>query len=266
MKNVRWLLVLSCCLFAIGSLVMGIFAKSIERALVLPPDSTVVEPSATIPAGATPTQVPTPMAMVPLSTPMTTHFFAQDTFQRPDQVLWGAASDGQHWEGDANRQARSFFIAGKQGIIMHAQGILNAMLGPTSSNVEVSVSGSLSRFGGIINFGVVVRWADANNWYKAFINGTHFVMLKRVKGVTTQLSIQPFTAQGNTLYTIHFRAIGVVLFANVWPSADPEPHGWMLNVTDTSLTTGQGGMRVLLQNDIVVHLVTFSEAQTISQV
>src|SRR5205085_6782292 len=97
---------------------------------------------------------------------------------------------------------QSFFVAAGQGVIMHAKGTFNAILGPVSSNVEVLASGSVSHFGETVNVGVVVRWTDAKNWYKALINGTQFVVLKRVKGITTQLSAQPFAAQGNTLYTL----------------------------------------------------------------
>jgi hypothetical protein len=257
MKNARWLLIILCFLFAISSLVSGVFAESLQRALVLPPD----HPMATISAGATPaTRLPTPTAM-------TLQILAQDTFQRPDQALWGRASDGQNWEGDANAQAQSFFIARSQGVMMHAKGTFNAILGPVSSNVEVTATGSVSRFGaGQVNFGVVVRWTDSKNWYKVLINGTQFVVLKRVKGITSQLSAQPFTAQGNTLYTLRLQAIGAVLLAKVWPSATMEPVGWMVNVTDTSLTTGQGGVRVLVQNDVIVHLAAFSESLARSQV
>jgi hypothetical protein len=266
MKNVRRFLIILSLLLAISGLVSGVFASSLERALVLPTNHTVREPSVTTPAAVPPIQVPTPTTMAPLPTTTSTHILAQDTFERPDQARWGAASDGQKWEGDANTQAQSFFVAGKVGVITHAQGTLNAVLGPVSSNVEVLASGSVSHFGDTINFGVVVRWIDSKNWYKALINGTQFVVLKRVNGVTTQLGAQSFTAQGNTLYTIHLRAIGAVLLAKVWPSADPEPPVWMLNLTDTSLPTGRGGVRVLVQNDAVVHLAAFFESSTRSQV
>ena len=256
MKKARWLLIIPCFLFAISGLVSGVFAQSLQRALVLPPD----HPAATISAGATPTP------MMPTPTAKTLRILAQDTFQRPDQALWGKASDGQSWGGDANAQTQSFFVTGGQGVIMHAKGTFNAILGPVGSNVEVLASTSASHFGGIVNVGVVVRWTDSKNWYKALINGTQFVVLKRVKGVTTELSARPFTAQGNTLYTLRLQAIGAVVFAKVWPSAAPEPLGWMVNVTDTSLTTGQGGVRVLVQNDVMVHLSGFSENQAISQV
>lgn len=257
MKNARWLLITLCFLFAMSGLASGVLARPLQRALVLPPD----HPMATISVGAT------PATMLPTPTATTLPILAQDTFQRPDQALWGRASDGQSWESDANVQAQSFFIARSQGVIMHAKGTFNAILGPVSSNVEVTASGSVSRFGaGQVNFGVVVRWTDSKNWYKALINGTQFVVLKRVKGVTTQLSAQPFAAQGSKLYTLRLQAIGAVFLAKVWSSATMEPPGWMVNVTDTALTTGQGGVRVLVQNDVIVHLAAFSESLARSQV
>lgn len=264
--NARWLFIIFGLFLAIGGLIASVFAGSIERALVLPPKHTGIQQTAT--TTIIPTRGSTPTAMIPTPAVTAMNVLAQDTFQRPDQSLWGTASDGRSWEGDANapKNTHIFSIAGSRGVIMHTQGTLNAILGPVSTNVEVTASGSVSHFGGTINFGVVLRWTDAKNWYKALINGTQFVLLKRVNGVTTQLGAQAFTAQGNTLYTVRLRAIGAVLFAKVWPSADMEPTGWMVNVTDTSLTTGQGGVRVLVQSDVIVHLAAFSESLAISQV
>ena len=105
MKKARWLLIIPCFLFAISGLVSGVFAQSLQRALVLPPD----HPAATIPAGAI------PMPTMPTPTAKTLRILAQDTCQRPDQALWGKASDGQSWGGDANAQAQraGFTSAGR---------------------------------------------------------------------------------------------------------------------------------------------------------
>jgi len=45
----------------------------------------------------------------------------------------------------------------------------------------------------------------------------------------------------------------------VWPANQPEPAAWMLTVTDTALTQGMGGMRVLLQNASVIRVTSFLE-------
>jgi hypothetical protein len=183
---------------------------------------------------------------------------AQDTFKRQNQQFWGTASDGRTWEGDANK-AGAFSIANGAGQIANAKGALNALLGLAGTNMQVMVSGSLNRFNnGNVNLGVVLRWTDNNDWYKVLIDGTHVSLLKRVKGVTTTLATQPFQAQANTFYSLRFQAIGAMLFARVWPTASTEPQSWMLNVTDTSLTNGQAGVRVLMQAQSIANITTFS--------
>jgi hypothetical protein len=183
---------------------------------------------------------------------------AQDTFQRQNQQLWGTASDGRTWGGDANK-TNAFSIANGVGQIADAQGTLNALLGQSGTNMEVMVSGSLNHFDdGDVNLGVVLRWSDANNWYKVLIDGTHVTLLKRVKGVTTTLATAPFQAQDGKMYSLRFQAIGAMLFARAWPVGSPEPQTWTLNVTDTTLTTGQAGVRVLIEEQSVVNIITFS--------
>src|SRR5207249_8070959 len=49
----------------------------------------------------TPTPTVTP-SVTPSPSPTPGSILAQDTFQRPNQAHWGAASDGQTWGGDAN--------------------------------------------------------------------------------------------------------------------------------------------------------------------
>jgi hypothetical protein len=110
-----------------------------------------------------------------------------------------------------------------------------------------------------VNFGVVLRWQDVNNWYKALIDGTNLVVLKRVNGITTRLGALRFMALSGKTYTLHFRAIGATLFASAWQSEQPEPARWMIVVSDMSLVSGQGGVRVILQNNTVIHVASFLE-------
>jgi len=92
---------------------------------------------ATVPAG-TPTPPPAP-------SPSPGSTLAQDSFQRPNQALWGTASDGHSWGGDANT-VRVFSIVNNTGQISHGNGIFNAVLGPTVTDAEVLFSGSMSSF------------------------------------------------------------------------------------------------------------------------
>lgn len=215
-------------------------------------------------ATPTPTAAPTATATPVV---MSASVLAQDTFQRSSQALWGNATNGQNWQGDAN-VAPAFSITGSSGQIAgnHIQGVqtYNALLGPTESNVDIIASGHINQFGNGVNFGVVLRWTDTNNWYKALIDGSNLTVLKRVNGVTTQLGTIHFPASGNTRYTLHFRAIGATLYASAWPSDQTAPAEWMLVVSDMSLTHGLGGIRVVEQPDTVIQVVSFLETTAYS--
>src|SRR3989440_6358818 len=200
-------------------------------------------------AEAIPSDPPTP---TPTSTSTSTPTpppgsgLGTDSFQRANQSLWGTASDGQVWGGDANRQS-VFSISGNTGRVSNTGGTsYSAVLGPAAANAEVYATGSLSSFASS-NFGDVLRWKDGNNWYKAYIDGKSLFIQKKVNGVTTMLASVPFAATAGTSYTIHFRAVRSTLTANVWASSGPEPGGWMVTASDSTLASGYCGMRFLTQ-------------------
>jgi hypothetical protein len=249
-------------MLVIAGLVAGIFTGSIQNALSAPMAQMmgglgkpapaarpVVKPGKVqvTPGGATATQ---PANVV--------NTLAQDTFQRQNQQLWGTATDGSMWEGDANK-ANAFSIVNGVGQIANEQGAFNALLGQAGTNMEVMVSGSMNHFdNGNVNLGAVLRWSDANNWYKVLIDGTHLSLLKRVQGTTTTLATQAFPAQDGKVYALRFQAIGAMLFARAWLVGTPEPQNWMLNSTDNTLASGQAGVRVVMQAQSVVTITAFS--------
>ncbi len=205
---------------------------------ITPTNTPIPTPTAT----ATPTSRPTPTP-----TPAPGTILGTDSFQRANQSLWGSASDGHTWGGDANSLSM-FSIAGNAGLISNT-GITtySAVLGPTASNAEVYATGSISSFSNS-NFGDVLRWTDGNNWYKAYINGSSLILQKKVNGVLSLLASVPFSASAGTSYTIHFRVAGSTLTANVWAASGSEPSGWMVMASDTTFTSGYCGMRVLTQS------------------
>jgi hypothetical protein len=252
----------------IGGLLAVFYSQPIERILTSVPGenmssratSMVPEMPTSSLAATVPPTIPTQAAQILQAT-----ILAQDTFQRADQALWGAASDGQSWEGDANKLAAFSIVDSihRWGQIANNQGqgaqMYNALLGPASENVNLVASGSANLFGLNTSFGIVLRWQDVNNWYKAQIDGTDLVVLKRVNGVITRLGALRFTALSGKTYTLHFRAIGATLFASARQSDQPEPAHWMIVVSDMSLVSGQGGVRVVLQNNTVIHVASFLE-------
>ncbi len=228
-------------------------ATPTSTATTTPTSTATVTPTLT--ATSTATLTPTSTATIAPGTPLGT-----DTFQRANHALWGTASDGQSWGGDANI-VKAFSISGNSGHVTNTGGTsYSAVLGPQAANAEVYATGSISSFSNS-NFGDVLRWTDGNNWYKAYIDGTSLVIQKKVSGTTTTLKSIRFAATAGTSYTIHFRVVGSTLSVNVWATSGTEPTGWMLAASDSALTSGYAGMRILTQNGLAT--VTSFQAKSL---
>src|SRR5436305_556252 len=205
-------------------------------------------------ASGTPTPIPTPTTTTAASS------IAQDNFQRANQSLWGTASNGQTWGGEA-KNVSAFSIANNTGqVVKGGAASYSAVLGPTATNAEVLFTGSITGFANNSNIGAVLRWTDGNNWYKAYIDGNSLFIQKRVSGTTTVLSSTPFTATAGTSYSLRFRAVGTTLSAKVWATSSSEPANWMATVNDSALQSGYCGLRVLSQS----YTVTISSFQASS--
>ncbi len=254
--HVRWITLTILALLVFGGLISSVYASTIERDLTLPRAHGQGNTQA-LPTTSSLAPTATTQGMMGQTAPIT--ILAHDTFQRPNQALWGTATDGSTWQGDANTVS-IFSITGGMGQVADGQGTFNAILGPISSNTDVLVSTTVNRFdAGKVNIGAVVRWNNPNNWYKALIDGSHLSLIKHVHGIGTTLISVPFLAQGGVSYTLRVRAIGTKFFAKVWPTATSEPPLWMISTSDTSLTSGQGGIRIVAQSDAVVSVSTFLE-------
>ena len=201
----------------------------------------------------------TPMAKPTATTIPTAKVLAQDTFARPDQPLWGTASDGQMWSADA-AQSPAFSIVNHAGLVSNGSGIFDAILGARTADSEVLFSGSVSHFPAS-NMGALLRWTDANNMYKVFIDGTDLIALKKVNGVVSELQSVPFPAQNAKSYTIRARVVGKSIMARAWPANQAEPSSWMLTATDSDLASGFDGMRLIVQNGVTITVTSFLELQ-----
>jgi hypothetical protein len=180
---------------------------------------------------------------------------AQDTFQRPNQTFWGTASDGHTWGGDANTLS-AFAISNNAGQVANTSGPANAVLGPSATDSEVVVTGSLSSVSGT-NLGAVLHWQDANNWYKAYIDGASLIVQKKVAGSYAGLGSALFTATAGTAYSLHFQIIGTTLAARVWPAGTAEPATWMVAVADGDLTSGFAGLRIQMAGGMTAQVTAF---------
>ena len=220
------------------------FSAQIQAALTLPAGRT----AATASRGAVGTQS---VAMAFQS------ILAQDTFQRPNQLFWGTASDGLRWGADA-MSSRSFAIVDSTGQVANGDGIYDAIVGPRTSDSEVMFSGLLNHFASA-SIGALLRWTDPNNLYKAYLDGTHLILLKKVAGNVTVLKTVAFAAQDGVSYTFRFRVVGSLLSAKVWPTDQAEPAGWMITTIDNALGSGYGGLRVFVQSTTNAVFTSFKE-------
>ncbi|GAC1432585.1 MAG: hypothetical protein NVSMB54_28920 [Ktedonobacteraceae bacterium] len=209
----------------------------------------------------TPTTSPTLTPTTPTSTPIPGKMLGKDTFQRANQAHWGKASDGQTWGGDANTLG-VFSIKNKAGTVTNAgNNNYSAVLGPSTSNAEVLMSGSISSFANTsANFGALLRWQDGSNWYKAYLDGNTFNIQKKIAGNAITIVRKAFTAKANTSYTIRFRVVGTTFSAKVWATGSAEPSAWTLTTTDTTFASGYCGIRMLTQRGTA----TFTSFQAIS--
>ena len=243
-------------LCVMGGLIAALFTPAIAATLTLPATSSAARIRPT-PAA---TQAPTGPASQATAPASGVTVLARDSFQRPDQALWGTSSDNRIWGGDANANS-AFSIVNHAGQIGGAKGALQATLNVPNADAELLVSGSVNRFdaNGDVNLGCVLRWQDPQNWYKVLINGSVLQLLRSVNGKISVLGAQPLQAVGGTAYSIRFRVVGSNLFAKAWPSAQPEPANWALMIIDTQLVSGVGGIRVLLASGSVIRVTSFLE-------
>lgn len=256
-RFLRWIVRALLVVLLLGGLFAGLLWTRVVAALTLPQEihERTVTPTATAMRSPTATEAPSPTA-----TTATWTILAHDTFQREDQRFWGMATDGQIWGGNAN-SARIFSISGRTGQVSNGSRAYDALLGPKASNAEIVCTGSISRFGQS-SFGVVLRWNDANDWYKASLDGTYLILSKKVAGASTRLAMSPYAASAGTSYTLRFRIEGTTLLAKVWPTGTPEPPSWLMMTNDTSLQFGLGGLRFVLKIGVTVNISSFAEAGT----
>ncbi len=97
------------------------------------------------------------------------------------------------------------------------------------------------------NLGILGRYTDANNYYLARAritsDGVVDILLdERVAGVTATLvtinNLLNIASGAGGFISLRFMGQGTLLKVKVWPAGTEEPDGWLIETTDTSLTTG----------------------------
>ncbi|MDQ2886184.1 MAG: S53 family peptidase [Chloroflexota bacterium] len=185
-----------------------------------------------------------------------------DTFHRSSQRLWGTASSGTTWSGDANT-SNAFSITNNIGVVTSSSNnsSYTAELGSSATNVSVLFSGLMSSYSsGNSNMGAVLHWTDNSHWYRAYIDGSNLVIQRA--GSSTPLATARFNASSNSGYFIRFSITGTTLTARAWSAGQIEPTNWMVTANDSNYASGYCGVRVQLQNGVTAKYTTFQEITT----
>jgi len=173
---------------------------------------------------------------------------ASDNFNRTVAAGgWGTASDGKTWTTSGT--AANFSVDGAEGIITPtataSDRIAWVNVGGPEQDVQALVRIADTAETSSLNIGLVARLTDASNYYSVELRqnstGTLTLMIrKRVAGVATDLlsmTVASLNASTTAWRYLRFQVQGTILRAKVWGVDEDEP-GWMLTVSDTSLTTG----------------------------
>jgi len=179
---------------------------------------------------------------------------AFDNFNRVNVDTWNAATTGQAWTNTGGA-ASDYDVTGTQGTQLATNtGVIRFStmdVGTPNPTIEATVQISNGNITGAdVNARVWGRFTDTNNHYEAWLGFTTsdtaiLTINKRVAGVGTNIAssvtIQPAIpgVSPSDSYRIKFSIEGSSLRAKAWqPTIQVEPEAWQLDVTDTSLTTG----------------------------
>ncbi len=193
----------------------------------------------------------------------------QDTFNRAnttgsvvvgDVIGWGTASDGNTWTANAGNGNLVYSISNVRG---RAIGSSANSVVTLSSNAYGTcealalISGDVGSGGG--SLGVVLRASDTTNqasFYACYFNpGTSILVLALFStGLldTDHTALAKNTSssfQTNTQYWVRFRATGSTLQGRAWQYGTTEPTSWQVTATDSTLSSGMGGLYISNQTN-----------------
>jgi hypothetical protein len=210
-----------------------------------------------------PTPAPKPTASAVPAAPVLATTTQQDLFNDRNNP---AGSWGPSWQLSSTVQdTQAFSVPGGGLAEIHATntvvgGFYTAIFNDSysSSTQDITVTFNLQHyFEQQKNMGIVLRWQNGRNYYKAYINGQYLVILRSIGGQKTLLQVVQFAASDDVLYTLRFRVVDQTLMAKVWQANTPEPSTWFLTVKDGNFTAGKAGVRAQLTGGDIVQVTQF---------
>jgi hypothetical protein len=232
--------------------------------MVRPTSAPTAAPTAAVARAArTPITAPQAVQSTP-SSPNDNVTTQQDTFNRVNHAgSWGPQWQVSSTEGDT----QAFSVQPGNVAEIQASNTIDSSFytaifnNSSASTQDATITFNLQHYSQQQkNAGIVLRWQDPNNYYKAYINGQFLVILRSIGGQKTLLRFVQFTASDDVLYSLRFRVAGNhQLMAKVWPTTSgSEPTSWMVSVNDNTFSSGQAGVRAMLTGGDVVQVTRFS--------
>jgi hypothetical protein len=181
-----------------------------------------------------------------------------DAFGRTLTDSWGTADSGQVWTNSSGAAA-DYDVTGTAGTHTVTTVDVSRRSAITAPSADVDLQAAIAT-GALATGGpqlpsLMARVVDGNTMYLAqlSISTTQTITLsvrKRLSGVETELDsfTTALTHVAGTFYQVRFQVTGSLVQAKAWLASNPEPGGWQVSATDTSLTAaGSIGCRSLRQ-------------------
>lgn len=179
--------------------------------------------------------------------------WANDTFNRTVASGWGEMDSGDVWATTGGSTSDYGVSSGYGQHLVATDGTSRRStitLPSQDFDLQVDVAVSAIATGGSLYGGLMGRHTDANNMYHARVEFTtgsriNLSIIKRVAATETTVASMtrelPYTVGG--FIRLRFKAEGSTLKAKAWVPGQAESSAWHLTATDTSLTTGNVGVR-----------------------
>lgn len=173
---------------------------------------------------------------------------ATDSFTRTVAAgSWGSATSGQAYTLVGT--AADYSVNGTRGRVAPATLASDYKatidVGHHDVNLTADVRNETTPASGTVRIGLIGRYASGSNYYHAEMQvatdgRVTLRILKRVGGTATTLATVTtgLVNPGGTFKTMRFAVVGDRLRARIWPLGDSEPLLWMIDIEDTSLTSG----------------------------
>jgi hypothetical protein len=173
---------------------------------------------------------------------------SSDTFSRANQSNFGTASDGETWVRDAGVGVSN--IVSNQGKIGPGGNDSQFVLGSqTAGTINILCRIKSGDAGNVA--AVLFRYSNSGsiNGYRAGIFGGNLIVDKYVAGVRSNIGSTSVGYVVGEEWWIRAVASSTSIKATGWKDGNAEPGSPQLNLTDSSVASGQYGISVFMSND-----------------